>query len=350
MNNNRYADNKIVWFPEKLQSFRDGTVTAPIYVRIKPTNRCQMACAWCSYGHGTIASGMHDEMDKREMITRSKLLEVLWDLHEMDVKAITFSGGGEPLSYPYITEAMRVVLTYGIKLSCITNGSLLENERADILREASWIRVSIDYTTPEQMIASRGVDQYIRVLANMERFAANPKRCELGVNYIVTKDNYVGLAEFCGKLKDIGVQNVRVSPVWLPNFEKYHAPIRADVMFEIDKAKRHSDSKFAVYSSYDLGSPAHSRDRTFSRCWFMQMVPVIGADQNVYACHNTAYSTHGVVGSIKDRRFKELWFSAEAKAKFEALNPQHSCQHQCAAHSKIETIEGFLAGAGDPFV
>lgn len=350
MKNNRYSDAKIVWFPEKLQSFRDRKITAPIYTRLKPTARCNHHCGFCAYGHGDWEIGMHETMNPRDMIPRSKLLEVLWDLHEMGVKAATFSGGGEPLSYPYITEAMRVCLNYNIDLSCITNGSLLEDQRAEVLYDAHWIRVSLDYLDGKQMLASRGVDQFDRVLDNIRTFAKHKRRCELGVNFITTRENCFGLADFCGLLRDAGADNIRVSPVWVPNFDEYHAPIADVVREEIEIARQRYDSDaFRVYSSYDLDNPAHSPTRTFARCFFAEMVPVIAADQNCYFCHNVAFSEHGLIGSIKDQRFKELWFSEEARAAFARLSPARDCQHQCAAHHKNEMIEGFM-NATDNFV
>ena len=54
MKQNKYSDYKIFAFPEKVQSFREGNVTAPLYVRIKPINRYNHACHWCVYSDGTL--------------------------------------------------------------------------------------------------------------------------------------------------------------------------------------------------------------------------------------------------------------------------------------------------------
>lgn len=353
MRQNKYSDQKIVWFPEKLASFRDGTITAPIYVRVKPTNRCNHSCDWCCYGHGTWESKMHEGMVERDMIPRAKLLEALCDFRDMGVKAVTFSGGGEPLSYPYITEAMGLVLNYGIDLSIITNGSLLENERAQILGHAKWVRVSIDYTNAKQMAASRRIpeDQFARIMSNIAKFSLTKKSaCDLGVNYIVTRDNYDGLAQFCARLKDAGVDNVRISPVWRPDFVQYHNAIEDAVLREIGEAQKLNDATFAVYSSYNLKSSAHRSVREYHKCYFTQMVPVLAADQNIFHCHNTAYSEHGVIGSIKDRSFKEVWFSDETKAVFERLDVASVCKHQCAADGKNKFIASLLEASGDAFV
>ena len=350
---NKYSNDKIVWFPEKLASFRDNKITAPIYVRVKPTNRCPHSCNFCAYGHGEWSSGMHEGMDARAVIPRAKMLETLWDFQEMGVKALTFSGGGEPLTHPDITEFMLLTLNYKIALSIITNGNQLENRRAEILAQAHWVRVSVDYTTAEQMAETRKImpDNFGRILGNIAAFAKiKDDSCDLGVNYITTRDNYRGLAEFAKRLKGCGVDNLRVSPVWRPDFQEYHAPIADAVRAEIEAAQKLADNNFSVYSSYDLESSSHSIERGYHKCYFTQMVPVVGADQMVYHCHNTAFSDHGVIGSIKEQSFKQLWFSDEAKAAFERLDPSRQCLHQCAADSKNHNIAGFLEAYGDSFV
>ena len=81
----------------------------------------------------------------------------------------------------------------------------------------------------------------------------------------------------------------------------------------------------------------------------MQIVPAIGADQNVYFCHNKAYDNRGVLGSIKDKSFKELWFSQEAKDKFNNFDPRKSCWHQCSNDEKNKLM-GEMIAAGDPQV
>lgn len=353
MKNNRYSDAKIVWFPEKLASFRDGVTTAPIYVRVKPTNRCNQKCGFCAYGHGDWEIGMHETVAHRDVIPRAKMLEVLEDFRDIGVKAVTYSGGGEPLMHPDIVEFMETTVAYSIDLSIITNGSLLEGDRAAALRAAKWVRVSMDYTDAAQMSKSRCVPetQFGRVLHNVAEFSKSKlRRCELGVNYIVTRDNFVGLADFCKRLRDCGVENVRISPVWRPDFAEYHKPIAAAVQSEIDAARFLANGSFAVYSSYDLESSSHSVNRGYHRCFFSQMVPVVGADQFLYGCHNVAFSEHGKIGSIRSRRFKDLWFSDEARAFFDGLDPAVSCRHQCASDGRNKLIAEFLSLAHDNFV
>lgn len=46
MRNNKYSDYKIFSFPEKLKLFEELAIAPPLYVRIKPTDRCNNGCYW----------------------------------------------------------------------------------------------------------------------------------------------------------------------------------------------------------------------------------------------------------------------------------------------------------------
>ena len=363
MKHNKYSNLKIFGFPEKIRSFREGRITAPIYVRIKPTNRCSHACHWCVYSDGHtrpkdrpelhLQSHMHETMRERDMMPLPKALELLEDLGDMGTKAVTFSGGGEPLIHPHIEAIMCRALDCELDLSIITNGQSLVAGKAEVLRFAKWVRVSMDYTSAEEMAASRNVPErfFSDVMSNILAFAGMKQPdCDLGVNFIVTRENHLGLCEFASTLKSLGVENIRFSPVYVEGFQEYHAPIREAVEFQLKALRSICTDRFTINSSYDLDSASKIPHRPFTRCLYMQTVPVVGADLNVYACHNTAYSEHGKIGSIAGQRFRDLWFSPEARARFDALNPSISCRHECANHSKVDLFNRLAESSSDNFV
>lgn len=376
MRNNRYSDLKIIQFPEKLRSFEEGRITAPIYVRLKPINVCNHACSWCVYKADrkaaareaapqgkimpSIRSNMHTDMVEKDIIPTAKMLEVLDDFKAMGVKAVTFSGGGEPLLHRDIVLFMQRCLNFGIDLSIITNGQQLSGPRAEVLSFAKWVRISMDYTNGAQMARTRVVPEkyYEEVMGNIRTFARMKQPdCDLGVNFIVHRDNCEGLLDFAICLFKSGVENLRVSPMWCPDFVAYHLPIQEKVEAQLRQVQAWLDAnpeterrRWSVNTSYDLHSSAHSPERAYKQCYFMQTVPVIGADQRVYACHNKAYDMSGCIGSIANQSFRDLWFSAEAKKVFKSLNPQCDCRHQCANDSKNKHIINLINASRDNYV
>lgn len=361
---NIYSQDKILGFPDKIQSFRDGVITAPIYVRIKPTNRCMHACHWCVYSDGHtrpkdrpeahLLSHMHETMRERDEMPAEKLAELLTDLASMGTKAVTFSGGGEPMGHPLFAHSVKLAHGLGLLTSVITNGQVLSGSNAIALYNSSWVRVSMDYCDAKQMSESRNVPErfYDQVMANLAAFAASKsEECDLGVNFIVTRQNYRDIFLAAKRLKEVGVENVRFSPVYCEGFLEYHRPLEEEVNNHLAVIREGlCDSTFEVNSSYDLGSASKANRHNFARCLYAQTVPVVGADCNVYACHNTAYTKHGLLGSIATRSFRELWYSEEMKRAQSALCPARVCNHECANHAKVDRFEYLASTPADAFV
>ena len=109
---------------------------------------------------------------------------------------------------------------------------------------------------------------------------------------------------------------------------------------QIAKAKEElANETFEVYDAY------HEVDKRFSKvyswCPNMQINPVIGADMNIYSCHDKAYNLEtGVIGSCKSQRFKDFWFSE--KSNFFKINPSLHCNHHCMANLKNGFILDYL--------
>jgi MoaA/NifB/PqqE/SkfB family radical SAM enzyme len=353
MHQNKYSGLKILGFKEKIESFERGEITAPIYVRVKPTNVCNHGCRWCAYKHGDLDVDMHETVQHKDFIPSAKLFELFDDFASMGVKAVTFSGGGEPLLHKDIDKVCEFCLKNGILYSVITNGSMLKGAHAEAFRTASWVRISMDYVNAEQMETSRQVkgSQFETVIENINNFSRlKSPSCNLEVNFIVTRQNYLNVFDAAVLLKTAGVENVRFSPVWMPGFAEYHKDISGPVNEQLSRARSLIDESFTLNTTYNLSMSAHGTERCYSKCWVMQFNPVVAADQNVYACHNTAYSEHGMIGTIKDKSFKELWFSREAMARFDGLRPDLVCRHQCSSDSKNILVRDYLDTHFDSFV
>lgn len=343
---NKYSDLKLVWFNEKMNALKDNVVTAPIYMRIKPTNRCCHKCFFCVYNYDF--SKMHETTNMQDEIPIDKMNEILEDISQIGVKAITLSGGGEPLQHKNIKEILDKTVECGLDLSLLTNGQLLTDNIADKLTHAKWIRASIDYFDSTSFKNSRGCNEvaFNQLTNNIKHFSKYKENCELGVNYIITKDNYKHLDESIEFLSSLGIDNVRYSPVWTPDFYNYHENIKEEVVESLHKIRENTN--ITVYDSYNIS--ADITNRSYEKCYFMQVVPVIGADLNVYNCHNKAYSNDGKIGSIKDRKFSELWYSEESKKYFETFNAKDSCNHQCANDKKNKHLHEIINCYGDNYV
>lgn len=350
INSNKYSDKKIIWFPEKMKSFKDDFVKPPIYVRIKPLNRCNHKCFFCVYNYDY--SGMHDNVKTQDILSKDKIVEILDDFKDMGVKAVTYSGGGEPLLHPDIIDILKKTKDNGIDLSMITNAQLLNGDKSKELYDSKWVRISSDYFNSKLFNKSRKLPEkkFFDVVNNIENFISNKnKKCNVSINYVITKMNYDKIYEAVEFYKQLKIDNIRLSPVWTNDFMEYHKIIKDSVIEQIKNARKDfQDENYKVYDSYNITEDITKRH--YTKCFVMQTIPAIGADGNVYTCHNKAYDKDGIIGNINDKRFKDMWFSDKTKEFFNSFNPQVMCNHQCANDSKNVFIHEMINCYGDNFV
>ena len=351
----QYSDTKIFHFHEKLTDMAAGRLSAPIHVRLKPTNRCNHRCGYCCYRNPDLY--LSERMNERDEIPQEKMREIVEDLVAMGVRAVTFTGGGEPLCYPHVVEAIEGLVDGGVKVAMLTNGGLLKGPAAEVLGgRATWLRVSMDAANGADYARARGVSdgEFDNVCDNIRRFAVDrSRRCVLGVNFIVTAENQGDTLQFLEMMKQLGVDHVKVSGVVVSTSPKgsaeYLMPFYESVKDQVARgAASLDDETFLVIDKFHLpDSTQEGFERHYTWCPFAQCLTVIAADLNVYTCQDKAYTTSGLLGSITDRRFKEAWFSDDLRQKLLDLNPSVQCRHHCVAHGKNLSLLDFLEADED---
>jgi len=345
-----YTDSKILHFHSKLKDLSDKVLSAPIHVRLKPTNKCNHKCYYCCYRNENLY--LSQLVNENDEIPHDKMKEIVSDLVRMKVKAVTFSGGGEPLCYPYIIETMEDLLNQGVKIAVLTNGSLLKGRVAKILSQrATWVRISMDAADSKMYAEIRGVNlkEFDKVCENISNFVKTQNRnSKLGINFIVTKENCKDVYKFLKLMKGLGVDHVKISEsVVSTKKEKnkeYHLPFLNLVKKQIIKGFSDlADSNFKIIDKFDdFADNNNYYEKKYTWCPFIQCLTVIGADMNIYSCQDKAYTQKGKIGSIRNKSLWELWFSDKAKKKIAGLNPAKDCIHHCTQHTKNLMLLDYL--------
>lgn len=340
-----YTNLKIFAHPEKLDAIRQGKHTAPVYFRIKPTNTCNHHCYYCSYADKELA--LRDGVRITDQIPWERMQGIIEDLGEMGVKAVTFSGGGEPLMYPHILPAMERILKKRIDLSLITNGQRLNGEIADILTKAKWVRISMDSADAETYSRIRRIppSSFTQVCENIRRFtAAKPADCELGINFVVNHENAAQIYNAAVLVRDFGVNHIKFTARVTKDLDAYHEPFKKSAIEQIHRAAALAGPGFSIINKYeDDFHLCTVFNRTYSRCAVKEVVSVIAADSKVYFCHDKAYVSSGVIGDLNGRSLKELWFAPETVERFRHFDARKECKHHCVYDDRNVLINTFLS-------
>lgn len=126
--------------------------------------------------------------------------------------------GGEPLLYPHIDELIDYINAYGIKVSVITNGSLLSEERIKLWNDKVYcIALSLDSALPQtnaeigRLCCNKtiSIKQAVRITQAIHR-----NRIKLKINTVVSKFNVnEDMTEFYKRLKPDRLKFLQVSIV-----------------------------------------------------------------------------------------------------------------------------------------
>lgn len=299
----RYSGLKPFLFPERVAAIRDGTVAPPVHVQLILSDLCNQNCHFCCFRdesspelRGMFAEG--ENHNPNRMLPFDKVIEILDDCAEMGVKGIELTGGGEPTIHKQFSKVVEAINARGLKWGLITNGV-----RPQDLSTAEWVRVSLDAATAETYAAVRQVEP-----EHFARSLETIKTWETNVSFVVTPQNWREILDAAVLAKSLGAQSFRVRPQDDRGIELFsgemvdairaaEAPVRALAVPGFDVDYRF-DTEF---DSMQQGG------QDYDRCSYQFFKTWIGADQNLYRCCILAYAPRGLIGSIKGRRFKDVW-------------------------------------------
>ena len=90
-NSTPYSQLKIFHHHEILEKLEKGERCAPLYIRIKPTNRCNHNCNYCHYKNAYL--DLDDDYNLSDEIPHDKMMEIIAsgnyvEIERLDVKRI----------------------------------------------------------------------------------------------------------------------------------------------------------------------------------------------------------------------------------------------------------------------
>lgn len=333
-----YSPYKAVHHQDKLDEMRRGIQPNPAHVQLVLTNRCNHNCRLCAYRSQSYNSSQL--FNPKDEIPYDKAIEILDSFTALGVRAIQFTGGGEPLCHPQVDDVFEYVAESRMEFSLVTNGTLMSDKMKEILPLASWVRVSIDAATSKTYSQYRHApEEHFKVACdNIAILAKKKENGVLGVGFVVTKFNYHEIYQAVRLARDLGADNLRISAAFqaerLDHFKSFFEEARDQASRAVEDF---SSKDFTVFNLFnDRINDMFVGRQSYGYCPIKELQTYIGADLGVYVCCMWGYNRQGLIGSLKDQTFHRLWKSKEKQQWFKGHNPIRDCPVPCMYQGKNE--------------
>lgn len=365
--------DKILCHLDTVEKHLKNQAYDPITIEIDPSNTCNHSCPFCISGHLHLEKYKGTEFFNREILNKKIFQELIKDLIKTDIKAINWTGGGEPTQNPFLGEAIRFIKqNSNIEMGMFTNGSLIE--RFDLfetfVQSLKWVRISIDAgeaSTYDNLRKTNSKNNFSVVMQNIKKLISFKKKFNseivIGVGFVVTEDNYKEINSFAKLFKDISVDYCQFKPEIIQIERNNNSTtkesvnsknngkmqISADfwlnkVINSLDDAKLILGNKFECnsYKLDDLIVDVKNYGRNYKECLGSQFQPCIGADGNVYVCTNHRGHKKYSYGSIYEKSFSKIWSDLESRNRImNIINKKEkfsNCTQLCKPHESNKIL------------
>jgi MoaA/NifB/PqqE/SkfB family radical SAM enzyme len=331
---NQFTSIKAAWHLDRIATLREGRDIVPVHVQMILSDLCNQNCHFCAYRMEGGFTSKYFGGNPVRFIPTAKAIEILDDCAALGVKAIQFTGGGEPTVHPDWIEVIAHAQSLGLQTALVTNGVRLKAH--PILERLTWLRVSVDAGTDETYERIRQSKAWPKVMRNLALVGAL-KGPLVGVGFVITRENWHELALACGIAKGFGAPYVRVSAMFSEAGTEYYAGLEQQIDEERERAHRLDDDGFRLVDFFDNRiDDLKQQAPDYEFCGYQQFTTYIGGDQRVYTCCTNAYTPHGEIGDLRDQRFSE-WIASARRFDFDA----RSCHH-CQYHSVNRNVNYML--------
>ena len=295
---------KLLWHGSKVEEWLHTGRIGPILVEIAPVGYCNANCSWC------FCKRHHS--NKR--VNGIDMLNAIEDLSILGVKAINWTGGGEPTLHPKFDKFIAEANVCGLHQGLFTNG-YQEIPHQDMF---SWIRISL---------TDKG----------FKRIKKPDVPFGICLNHI-KKYSEVDLENFCIQAKRFGASYFQIRPALTGSYKRQPELIPPK-FFE-----KYETNKFKVYIT-DYKYEEATKPKDYKYCYGYHFCPSIDWKGDVSACLYLSHKEKFAFGNIQITSLMDIWPRIPEKIR---VIPE--CQNCCKNHeinrilyrAKNVTLQDFI--------
>lgn len=310
---NPFAEKKILKHISQVSDFLNDKDYPPILVEIDLTNLCTSDCPWCfGYVNRKWSKNMLFAPDSQDQTLRYNASNqgvsgLIKDLSDLGVKAITWTGGGDPTCHKNFAEFIKQAHDLGIENGLITNGVIPVKE---VLPYCKWIRFSVDAATKEVYKTQHGRENHFDIVVNnIKELARIKKNCNykttLGVAFVTHSQTKNEIIDFAKLWKDAeAIDYIQYRPLLDKYSEKWFSDTKETV--ELIKQAKLIDSR-VTFSEPKYNALLEGKSGKTSNCYGAFFETSIAADGKVYICCHMKGKPQYAIGDLNRESIFTIW-------------------------------------------
>jgi len=236
-------------------------IIPPIHVQFIPTNKCNLSCSFCSC----------DDEDRSLEASIDDIGALVRMLQPLGTRAVTITGGGEPLIHPEINEIIRLFYSHGIDVGIVTNGTTLRKIEKENANKITWCRISLG----DEKLFDKTYEGHLKWITS-ER-----QSIDWSFSYVVSKNP--------------DIEKIKRAIRFARDNDFTHIRLVADLT-DPENVPLVSVKQYLKASLIDTSKvifQQRAEPTTGGDCYICYLKPVISADMKVYACCGAQYAIDG---------------------------------------------------------
>jgi MoaA/NifB/PqqE/SkfB family radical SAM enzyme len=327
---------------ERLSQWQHGQHAAPVTVEWDLSNVCSLGCQSCHFAHTHVAgpwARLQKPANYSETGRFADVDVVTRGLKEMaiaGVKALVWSGGGEPTLHPRITEIVAQARHWGLQQGLYTLGGHVTDDMAEKFGQAlSWAVVSLDCADPVAYSDEKRVPErrWFDACDGVTRLAKHVPT--VGVSFLLHSENWHLVSEMRTLGLSLGARYVTFRPTiethpsdpatvtsdrtWIDVALPLLRAIAAEPNVEIDV------DRFEAYRDW--------AKHPYPVCHGIKLLTMVTPDGRVWVCPNRRGMVGSEIGNLSTESFQAIWARHPGQWTDFA-----QCRVMCRLHLVNETL------------
>lgn len=343
---------------DKIKKIAAGDDVFPITVELDLVSYCNHNCNWCV-----------DPLHMKDQLDIKFISKLILEMQQLGVQGLVLKGGGEPTLSPCFREVLKEANKRLLNIGIVTNGSKLTDLYSDIVKYASYIRVSIDGPTSSSHKNIHGSSDFSLIREGVskllqERESLKQRHPVVGLSFAMSY-SMKDLVSKAIKLGDeLGVDYILLRP---PFFEEVGAKNtmstndKKDLFMIFENEKKAYKGSMKIFIDYwvsdteakefdcILESPRRAGCKHkgvngiehLFECSATPLFAVVAANKKIYPCCNLRFIKGYELGEINYEQgdtFKKIWSSENRKKIIKQIksgNCLRFCTHPLSKYNEI---------------